>query len=65
MEPFGLFQFLQSLLQNPPAKAEQTEESREEIPSEKSQETTPKPNNDAYLQFISNHERRAQGVRKK
>ncbi len=68
MEPFGLFQFLQSLLNNapsPPAEAEetatptQTEETAAPIPP-------PTPNNgDAYLRFITDHDRRMQNTKKR
>ena len=71
MEPFGLFQFLQSLLKNPPAQDAQEEEKTQNntsnVPSSPDPVSTvsEKPVNDSYLQFITNHEKRAQGVRKK
>ena len=64
MEPFGLFQFLQSLLQNPP-----TQENQEDTnAAEPVVETNPPPPptvNETYLQFIANHEKRSQGIKKK
>ena len=71
MEPFGLFQFLQSLL----AKPEETTVS-EPLPSApKEPETTPsktvepplKDNGaqNAFLDFISAHETRAKNTRKR
>jgi hypothetical protein len=65
MEPFGLLQFLQSLLKNPPSDPPPTEELPQEIPKEKPNKPDPAPTNDAYLQFITNHDKRAHGVRKK
>ena len=65
MEPFGLFQFLQSLLKNPPAQDAQGEVESTETIAEKPAETPQTPNNEAYLQFIANHEKRSQGIRKK
>ena len=65
MEPFGLFQFLQSLLKNPPAQDTQEEVNTPETVMEKSAEKPPIPNNDTYLQFIANHEKRSQNIRKK
>lgn len=67
MEPFGLFQFLQSLLKNPPAQEAQEEENPQEESSPNPLDSEPSntANNEAYLQFITNHERRAQGIRKK
>ena len=69
MEPFGLFQFLQSLLTNPSASPlsgsdepteTKTPPSTEHTPAEPS----PQANNEAYLQFIANHEKRAKQTRK-
>ena len=65
MEPFGLFQFLQSLLKNPPAQDTQEEVNTPETVMEKSAEKPPILNNDTYLQFIANHEKRSQNIRKK
>lgn len=65
MEPFGLFQFLQSLLKNPPAQDTQEEVNTPEPIAEKPNEKPQTPNNEAYLQFIANHEKRSQGIRKK
>lgn len=67
MEPFGLFQFLQTLLNaQPSAQNEPTENSppaQTENPPQKEQATAPKneelpPQNAAAL-FLENHERRA------
>ncbi|MBE7079905.1 MAG: hypothetical protein E7371_01555 [Clostridiales bacterium] len=65
MEPFGLFQFLQSLLKNPPAQDTQEEVNTPETVADIPAEKPSAPNNDAYLQFIANHEKRSQGIRKK
>lgn len=67
MEPFGLFQFLQSLL-NSPASAPQNPE---DAPLSSAQESPPispssteQKGNDTYLNFISAHEARIQKTRK-
>lgn len=65
MEPFGLFQFLQTLLQNPPSNTQSQEDFSEEKREEKTVVSPPPPTNEAYLQFIANHEKRTQGVKKK
>ena len=65
MEPFGLFQFLQSLLKNPPAQDAQEEVKITETVAEKPTEKPQTPNNDTYLQFIANHEKRSQNIRKR
>lgn len=65
MEPFGLFQFLQSLLKTPPAQEAQEEKNVPETPKEPPAETPTQVNNEVYLQFISNHEKRRQGVKKR
>ena len=62
MEPFGLFQFLQSLLN--------TGEKKDENPvaptPEKAEESIPKtpPQNTAITDFLSAHEQRARRIRK-
>ena len=69
MEPFGLFQFLQSLL-NSPAPAQEnsttpTLKNEEKIPSsEIKNPTIEQKNNDVYMQFISAHESRVKKTRK-
>ena len=65
MEPFALFQFLQSLLKNPPAQDTQENITPSEPVVEKPTEPTKVPNNDTYLQFITNHEKRSQNIKKK
>ena len=67
MEPFGLFQFLQSLLNSPVSTPQDSEETAQAQP----QETPPKPaqntenaGNDTYLKFITAHESRIQKTRK-
>lgn len=65
MEPFGLFQFLQTLLQNPPSDTQNEVDSPKGKTEEKQVVSAPPPTNDTYLQFIANHEKRTQGIRKK
>ena len=67
MEPFGLFQFLQSLLKTPPAQdaQEEVKPQEEAPPNPPVSEPSNTANNEAYLQFITNHEQRARGIRKK
>ena len=69
MEPFGLFQFLQSLLQNPSSSTENTAQKQEDEvipnPPESPREGQQPPVSDTYLQFIANHEKRSHGIRKK
>ena len=69
MEPFGLFQFLQSLLQNPSPPAENTTQNQEEnnahIPPENARKNPPPSVSDTYLQFCANHEKRAHNIKKK
>ncbi len=67
MEPFGLFQFLQSLLNPLDSPSQDTDKTPLETP----RENTPQPavsnenkGNDAYLKFISAHELRIQKTRK-
>jgi hypothetical protein len=65
LEPFGLFQFLQSLLNTGEKKDENpvapTPEKAEEIPTQTSQ--TP-PQNTAITDFLSAHEQRARRIKK-
>ena len=69
MEPFGVFQFLQSLL-NPPAPPQENPtttiaKTAEETPSAQQKNATAEPkNNDTYMQFISAHESRVKKTRK-
>ena len=67
MEPFGLFQFLQSLL-NP---LDSSPQDADKTPGETPRESAPQPalsnenkGNDTYLNFISAHESRIQKTRK-
>ena len=67
MEPFGLFQFLQSLLNSPASAPSESTDSPVNTPKE----TTPTPTqkneqtgNDTYLNFITAHESRIQKTRK-
>ena len=67
MEPFGLLQFLQSLL-NPPVSSPQD---TDKTPPETPRESVPPPTvstenkgNDTYLKFITAHESRIQKTRK-
>ena len=69
MEPFGLLQFLQSLLNTPPAEQENTPLTSEKNDTFSSHaEPPPSPaepkNNDTYMQFISSHESRVKKTRK-
>ena len=67
MEPFGLFQFLQSLLNSPDATPQNTDEPNAK-PTQESPpippQTTENKDNDTYLKFISAHEARIQKTRK-
>ena len=67
MEPFGLFQFLQSLLNSPASAPSENSDPPVNAPKE----TTPTPTqkheqtgNDTYLNFITAHESRIQKTRK-
>jgi hypothetical protein len=69
MEPFGLFQFLQSLLNSPAPTQENPTQStlkNEEnfTPTEMKNSTAEPKNNDTYMQFISAHESRVKKTRK-
>ena len=71
MEPFGLFQFLQSLLTNTPTSApsetvDAAEKANDTKPVEPTANEPPKQtgNRDAYLRFISDHEKRAKNTKK-
>lgn len=65
MEPFGIFQFLQSLL-GEPAKNEKNEVEEppvnEDAPPR--EESPQSPSTDAIVGFLSAHEERARRVRK-
>ena len=67
MEPFGLFQFLQSLLNSPastpPDSADSTANTTKETPPTPTQKNETK-GNDTYLNFITAHENRIQKTRK-
>ena len=69
MEPFGVFQFLQSLLNSPAPTQENpsspTFQNTEEPPPAENKNISPVlKNNDAYIQFISAHESRVKRTRK-
>lgn len=69
MEPFGLFQFLQSLLNTPSSPQENTSSNTYKDAEEPPQPNVSAPpiepkNNDAYMQFISAHESRVKKTRK-
>ena len=70
MEPFGLFQFLQTLLspsenthpaetENPPLEATQPQPQNAATPSEKS------GNENTYLRFLDTHEKRVRNTKKR
>ena len=67
MEPFGLFQFLQSLLNSPaptpPDNADSTVNTMQETPPAPTPKNDEK-DNDTYLNFITAHESRIQKTRK-
>ena len=66
MEPFGLFQFLQSLLNSPVSAPQDTEEITQPQPQEtptKPVQNTENKDNDTYLKFITAHEARIQKTR--
>ena len=71
MEPFGLFQFLQSLLNSPTDSGiTSTEETAQTVePNENATSKQPSAvenkNGEAYLRFISDHEKRARNTKKK
>ena len=70
MEPFGIFQFLQSLLtkteESEALSPEKTEESTTAATLEETEPPAPdlSPAQDAFLGFLSSHERRAKNVKK-
>ena len=64
-EPFGLFQFLQSLLNTPTSQEIKEDTVTTEPPADPPITKASAPNNETYLQFIANHEKRSQGIRKK
>ena len=70
MEPFGIFQFLQSLLtkteESEALSPEKTEETSTAAPPEETEIPTPdlSPAQDAFLGFLSTHDRRAKNVKK-
>lgn len=70
MEPFGIFQFLQSLLAKPEennaSQSETLEQKNLDEPVEKTEkvESEPSPAQDAFLVFLSSHDRRAKNVKK-
>ena len=70
MEPFGIFQFLQSLLtkteESEALSPEKTEETSTSTPPEETEIPTPdlSPAQDAFLVFLSTHDRRAKNVKK-
>lgn len=68
MEPFGLFQFLQSLLNNVPSSSADTEQTAAPTQTEEGSAPAPPPaqnNGDAYLRFIADHDRRMQNTKKR
>ena len=67
MEPFGLFQFLQSLLNSPVSTPQDTAERTSEPPQENTATPPKNPETkgaDTYAKFISAHEARIQKTRK-
>ena len=74
MEPFGLFQFLQTLLSPTPSPPSENAENpvqnekKTTVSEEKMQTEAPKPDNsaqDAYLQFLANHDKHSRRTKKK
>ena len=71
MEPFGLFQFLQSLLNSPTDSGTTSTEETAQTAEPPLNTTGKQPcaaenkNNEAYLRFISDHEKRARNTKKK
>ncbi len=61
MEPFGLFQLLNSMLTRPAEKAERKPDTpTDENAAEKKKETPPPvQKTNAYLEFFERHEKRA------
>ena len=64
MEPFGLFQFLQSLLNSPAQTTSETPKSEGEKPSENIPSSSHRPvqndkNSEAFVQFMQEHDRRS------
>jgi hypothetical protein len=67
MEPFGLFQFLQSLLNSPAPTSQPLDETptvSTPDPPPVSPLATEQKGNETYLKFISAHEARIQKTRK-
>ena len=70
MEPFGLFQFLQSLLAKPdenevfePASPPQKESDSNPLPAVENSSQAP-PQQNAFLDFLTAHEQRVKNTRK-
>jgi len=70
MEPFGLFQFLQSLLNSPTPSASETPRAENQKMGESapqnatSKDTQAAKNNEAILQFMQEHDRRSRRTRR-
>ena len=67
MEPFGLLQFLQSLLNSPVSTPQDTAEAPPDTPKETTSapsQNNEKSGNETYLKFISAHDSRIQKTRK-
>ncbi len=63
MEPFSLFQLFQSLCNHfPVEQAPQEQEKQEEQPPPKTEEAP--SSQEAFLQFLSNHDARAKRTKK-
>ena len=74
MEPFGLLQFLQTLLSQPQATPAESPKdpapSEEQAPPAKEEKSAAHdevktPSQEAYLQFLANHEARTRRTKKK
>ena len=67
MEPFGLFHFLQSLLNSPISTPQDGQDTTPSQPQETPQnpaQSAENTGNDTYLKFITAHESRIQKTRK-
>ena len=70
MEPFGILQFLQSLLPSNPNSApsnphEGANEKTPDEPSSASQIAEPSDAQDAIIRFIESHDKRAERIKKR
>ena len=69
MEPFGLFQFLQSLLNSPSPTTSETskteEQKQSETPSSSPLHSTQnEKNSEAFVQFMQEHDRRSRRTKR-